>query len=87
MCWTRLCKVWDIGAYHSICHNFLPTPRGKAKVWIWKHEELICCNSLKGRIVHENIGWSMVIIMHDINKATTNKLWMQQIPFPFIVDN
>ncbi len=32
MCWTRLCKVWDIGAYHSICHNFLPTPRGKAKV-------------------------------------------------------
>jgi hypothetical protein len=32
MCWTRLCKVWDIRACHSICHNFLPTPRGKTKV-------------------------------------------------------
>ncbi len=32
-------------ACHSICHNFLPTPRGKAKVWIWKHEEFVAIPS------------------------------------------
>jgi hypothetical protein len=29
----------------------------------------------------------MVEIMHDISKATANKLWMQQITFPSIIDN
>jgi hypothetical protein len=37
--------VWDIRACHSICHNFLPTPRGKTKVWIWKHEEFVAISS------------------------------------------
>jgi hypothetical protein len=40
-----ICKVWDIRACHSICHNFLPTPRGKAKVWIWKHEDFVAIPS------------------------------------------
>jgi hypothetical protein len=69
--------VWDTRACRSNCHNFYLLQKGKPKFEYEYMKSLLQYLQVKNRPQKHwstNIGWSMVKIMHDISKATINKL-------------